>query len=384
MIVWFAGALATAAPLSIEHQARLVDASGAPIDGSVVMQLRLYPSATSTTSLWSNSYTTNATEGYVNVVLSNGTPALSTTLFEQPELWLETQVGATVLGPRERLHSAPYAIRSEIAERVAVASGAPTGTCTDGAVALDPTTKALRICQGSTWVVVTTGPTAAPVGTSTNPATSCQQIRDQIPTAVDATYWIDPDGAGTVPAMPVWCDMFGTEGWALVYLMCQDSTGSMQTINHALPITPTITPDPASITYGTVAAMAPTLMRFTSDFTGGAGYIFPWSKVTAGNNFVETLLNGTYRAVNTCDTLGTPSAGSTGVSCSVKFEHNNAGAEPHDIPTLGCSCHVWDSDGMLWGQIDSLSNYNGVSHLATTGWDHSPQTATGCIQAYVR
>jgi hypothetical protein len=205
---------------------------------------------------------------------------------------------------------------------------------------------------------------------------------DADPSAVDSTYFIDPDGAGSQPAYAVYCDMLGTEGWALVYLMCQDSPGNIFSLDHNLPITPT-TPGPASIPFATVSAMNPSVVRFTSDFTGGTGYLFNWSTAVSSVNQMEVLLEGLTRDINVCQPMGVPLSGSTGSSCSMSWQHNNGGSEPHDIPTLGCACSVWASTGMQWGQIDALTNYNGVSHI-TSGWDHSPQTTSGCIQTFVR
>ena len=165
--------------------------------------------------------------------------------------------------------------------------------------------------------------------------------------------------------------------------MCQDSPGTIFSLDHSLPITPT-TPGPASVPFATVSAMSPSVVRFTSDFTGGTGYLFDWNTTVSGVNQMETLLEGMTRSINSCQAMGQPLPGSSGTSCSMSWQHNNGGSEPHDIPTLGCACSVWSSTGMQWGQIDGLGNYNGVSHITGTSWDHSPQTTSGCIQTYVR
>ncbi|HBU49368.1 MAG TPA: hypothetical protein DEB46_13770, partial [Myxococcales bacterium] len=115
--------------------------------------------------------------------------------------------------------------------------------------------------------------------------------------------------------------------------------------------------------------------------------LFNWQTAIDNGNQLRVLLDGLQGAgtANDCVSVGRPLDGSSGSGCSMTWEHNNGGGETHDIPTLGCSCHVWDQDGMKWGQIDALSNYNGVSHRGgDNGWNHNPQTASGCIHVYVR
>ncbi len=217
------------------------------------------------------------------------------------------------------------------------------------------------------------------------PAQSCNAIVSAGLSIGDGTYWIDPLGTG---AFEAWCDMTtDSGGWALSYIMCQDGGGDARAggLSHATPITPSSQSPPTSLAFATVDAMAPSTIRFTSDFGSDPGYLFNWSDITSGVNHAQLLLDGSTSNINSCQSLGAPLGGSSGSSCSMTIEHNNGGSETHDIPTLGCSCAVWGSDGMKWGQIDSLSNYNGVSHLGSSNsWSHSPQTSDGCILVYVR
>jgi hypothetical protein len=217
------------------------------------------------------------------------------------------------------------------------------------------------------------------------PSTSCQAILSAGLSNGDGNYWVDPTGADS---FEVYCDMTtDSGGWLLSYIMCQDGGGDARAagLSHATPITPTTSPV-TSLPYATVDAMSPSTIRFTSDFTGGVGYKFAWSNLASGINSAQILLDGTMAGStnNSCQSLGSPLAGSTGETCTMIIQHNNGGGETHDISTIGCGCVVWAGDGMLWGQIDSLSNYNGVSHLSSTGWDHSPMTSDGCLQVYVR
>jgi len=74
--------LAIAAPMSIDHTARLLDGLGAPVQGSVSVSVQLFDAATGGASLWSNTYTPTAADGYVSLTLTGGTPSLSTAVFD--------------------------------------------------------------------------------------------------------------------------------------------------------------------------------------------------------------------------------------------------------------------------------------------------------------
>ena len=57
-------------------------------------------------------------------------------------------------------------------------------------------------------------PPEDPVGTASNPASSCREIRDEGVFEGDGVYWLKPDGAG---AFEVYCSMtYEGGGWALL------------------------------------------------------------------------------------------------------------------------------------------------------------------------
>ena len=180
----------------------------------------------------------------------------------------------------------------------------------------------------------------------------------------------------------------GLAGWSLVYTMCQNGGGSVlrSAMSHSLPVLPTAGQPVTSMSYSDVQALSPSTIRFASTFGESPGYMFAWSSMPTVH--MQTLFDGNPANANpsgTCTNIGAPISGSSGASCSMNIQGNNGGtSETHDIPTLGCSCAVWGSDGMKWGQIDSLTNYNGVTHVGRGGWDHSAQTSNGCIHVYVR
>lgn len=376
-------ALAHAAPMTIQHSARLVDSTGNPVDGPVSVTVQLFDAETDGLSLWTRTFTPTATQGYVTLTLADGTPSLSTSVFDSPEVWLELQVGTEdPMSPRTRLSSTPYALQADRADHVHIDTTPATGACTDGALDVDVATRTLQVCVGSAWVEVSSG---GALGTQANPAASCQALHTARPTAGDGTYWIVP-GPGINP-LQVWCDMDATGGWTLAYVMCQDSTGSILSMDRSTPIVPGAAHNPSSLTWTAVTELNPSKIRFTSDFRTGLGYVFDWSTVTGGHNFAKVLFSGVSSNHNTCDVLGVPLAGSSGATCSMSIEHNNAGSEPYDIPSLGCGCAVWDTGGMMWGQIDDLAHWHGLSHRLThsvVGSNEAGETTDGCIEIYVQ
>jgi hypothetical protein len=90
------------------HQGFLLD-NGAPASGIYSLASRLFTTASGGTQVWAETQSGVAvTDGVYGVTLGSVTP-LSSVDFNQP-LWLEVQVGATVLAPRTRVAGVPYAL----------------------------------------------------------------------------------------------------------------------------------------------------------------------------------------------------------------------------------------------------------------------------------
>lgn len=129
---------AAAGPTTLVHQGRLLDAGGVPLNGAFPADLALYPSEGSTSSVWAESETLSATDGYYAVLLGDVTP-LTPAVLAAPELWLALAVDGVELS-RQRLSSVPYAIS---------AAGATTLTradCADGQVLAWDATSAAWAC----------------------------------------------------------------------------------------------------------------------------------------------------------------------------------------------------------------------------------------------
>jgi hypothetical protein len=105
---------AVAAPITLHHQSRLLDAAGAPIAGPHEVTLTLWDDATSTASgdrLWTAQYpATPFQDGYASfdLVLSTTGGAIDSAWFAAP-VWLEVSVGGAPLGPRLRVRDVPGA-----------------------------------------------------------------------------------------------------------------------------------------------------------------------------------------------------------------------------------------------------------------------------------
>jgi hypothetical protein len=100
--------------------------------------------------------------------------------------------------------------------------GDEPGECTDGE---DNDSDGLTDCNDE-GCVGSPDCEGDPVGTETNPGSSCKDILDRGGSGGDGVYWIDPDGSG---AFRVYCDMStDSGGWTLIaqggYANCASSS----------------------------------------------------------------------------------------------------------------------------------------------------------------
>jgi hypothetical protein len=95
-------------------------------------------------------------------------------------------------------------------------AGACGGVCLPGATQCAGNTP--QSCSSSgQWVSGSTCGGTSPVcaGGSCSSVASCKSLLTALPTAGDGLYWIDPDGAGSLAAVELFCDM-ANGGWTLV------------------------------------------------------------------------------------------------------------------------------------------------------------------------
>lgn len=220
-------AAAHAAPVQLHHQARLLDAVGAPLSGPHSLSVGLYADGSTTTALWSETIAVDAADGYVSLILGadpDDNP-LHDTVFDGSPRYLGLSLGATALGPRQLLATVPSAVHAtnlsggSVAVTGLLTLGDPAGsTCAvNGALRFNTASSSLQICDGAAWhTLYNTGKGR----TSANPATSCKQIDElyngEVQLAESGPYWIKPAGYSGA-AFEVWCEMdTNGGGWTLV------------------------------------------------------------------------------------------------------------------------------------------------------------------------
>lgn len=231
-LIALAPASAVAAPLTLLHQVRLTDPTGAVVQGSHDVTVSLYRDATSTAPgdrLWTRTFTaTSVEDGYLSLRLDavdsawfSGDVFVGVKLDTQAEMAPRTLLAdaptagwAEAAGTATTATTATTALTATTTERIRVEGAASGTTCTaSGALVFDTSTNGLRVCNGSIWVNL-----QATLGSPGNPALSCRQLNLTQPGFGDAVYWLDPDGTGPVPAFQAPCKMSGTYGggWTLV------------------------------------------------------------------------------------------------------------------------------------------------------------------------
>lgn len=97
---------------TLHHQGRLLDALGAPLDGSVIANFDLYADDTSTVSLWDETHSLAVSDGYYGVVLGETTPLTPEFIASNSELWIAISIGGSEF-QRSPLGSVPSALTAE-------------------------------------------------------------------------------------------------------------------------------------------------------------------------------------------------------------------------------------------------------------------------------
>ena len=116
------GAVGQTPNAGIHYQGRLTSPDGTPVaDGSWPVVFRLFDGPTGGTALWQETASVTTRGGAFATMLGRSTP-FTPGLFNQP-LWLEIEVNARKLVPRQELGAAPYAMTA-----LGLAGGAVAGT----------------------------------------------------------------------------------------------------------------------------------------------------------------------------------------------------------------------------------------------------------------
>jgi hypothetical protein len=230
----FVPAIATAAPVTIVHQGRLVDVAGNAINGERTVDVGLYADGSTPTALWHEAATLTVDDGYYTVTL--GTDTVGNPLDDSVFDGSPRYVGVTVtpggaLGPRQLLVAVPYAARATTTSNVApggtVRLGTGSATCAGGALEGTVrytsaggfegcTTSGWGPLGGATFWNCASHPTHAGCVSSSVYASCSDLLDDPAFNGNSAAYWIDPDLSGPGAPINVWCDMsLASGGWTL-------------------------------------------------------------------------------------------------------------------------------------------------------------------------
>ncbi len=227
----------TTTPALVSYQG-VLEVNGSLYTGTGSFQFALYDAATGGTALWSETQAGVAvSEGLFQVNLGSTAP-LTPDLFDGPARWLGVSFdGEAELAPRQRLTSAPYALRAALAERATVAADAEAlgGVAaanfvqTDTAVKLGNTVTAcsaaasgvlrwdgttLQVCDGIRWnsvnltpviddvVLYNAGTRAGNIGARAGADSLCSSSANRPVGYTNARGFLSVSGTDTIAAMP--------------------------------------------------------------------------------------------------------------------------------------------------------------------------------------
>ncbi len=142
---------ATAAPIELTYQGRLLDAAGEAVNTPTAITVTLYgPSGVVHTEDFAS---VPVASGYFTVILGSGS-TLEADLFLSPPLEVELSSGETSFG-RTRFVSVGHAGAADVTRRVIVEGAAAPGPCSeDGEIAWDTSLNTLRVCIAGSWRTV--------------------------------------------------------------------------------------------------------------------------------------------------------------------------------------------------------------------------------------
>jgi hypothetical protein len=157
--MWWAF-LASALAGSYQHQGRLLDVAGAPVDGSHTLTFSVHDSATGTAAaLWSGQHAIDVVDGYYAVVLDIPDNQLV------GQRWFEVRVGTSAPLPRTLIGQVPGASSGGSAGgQPAAGTLTPLGCSPSNAGVMwyDASVPSLKVCNGASYV--TFASVAAPPG----------------------------------------------------------------------------------------------------------------------------------------------------------------------------------------------------------------------------
>lgn len=121
---------AFAVPNLISYQGKLVNGSGAPLDGTYNIKFSIYDAANNGTEKWSETQSVAVSGGIYTVLLGSVT-GLVPANFTSDQLYLQIQVGSEILTPRQILTTTGFAFRAASADSVTLPDNGIISSGTD-------------------------------------------------------------------------------------------------------------------------------------------------------------------------------------------------------------------------------------------------------------
>lgn len=109
----FAPALAVAAPGTIQHSGRMIDATGAAVDGVQSVTFRLYSAAAGGSAIWTETKSVSFDNGYFSATLGDSS-AIGDSVLDNGSLYLSIALDSGAeLSPRLPVNAVPYALQAK-------------------------------------------------------------------------------------------------------------------------------------------------------------------------------------------------------------------------------------------------------------------------------
>ena len=149
MIALLLAFAASAVPTQLNHQGRLFDSVGTPLQGSQSVTVRLYDGASGGTPVWEETSSEDFDQGYFQLSLGasslNPLPEL-----DGSPLWVSVQVGGGAETDRQPVASVPFALRAGTATQVKGGSVDATELVVNGQTIVDSSGTIVGSIDGDT------------------------------------------------------------------------------------------------------------------------------------------------------------------------------------------------------------------------------------------
>jgi len=121
------GSVQAVAPTQLPVQGFLTDASGVPVDGTVILHFSLYPTQSGGTALWSEEQSVQVLAGVFSAYLGSVHPLDHLLFNDLDQVWLGITVGTDAEMPRLSVGTQPFASYAEHCGNQSVPDAIPSG-----------------------------------------------------------------------------------------------------------------------------------------------------------------------------------------------------------------------------------------------------------------